>query len=68
MKQDKLGFYWFISTTNGLQKFDGVKRQTFSKDPANPNSIASGQVSSLIIDADNILCEGSEFITQLPIR
>ncbi|WP_336517129.1 two-component regulator propeller domain-containing protein [Pollutibacter soli] len=54
MKQDKLGFFWLINTTK-LQKFDGVKRQTFLNDPGNSNSIASGEVLSLIIDADNIL-------------
>ena len=57
MKQDKLGFFWLVNV-NGLQKFDGVKRHTFLNDPGNPNSIASGQISSLIIDADNILWVG----------
>ncbi|ULQ52761.1 sensor histidine kinase [Flavihumibacter fluvii] len=58
MKQDKLGFFWLINSGNRLQKFDGVKPQTFLNDPGNPNSIATGQVSSLIIDADNIIWVG----------
>ena len=55
MKQDKLGFFWLINTGNRLQKFDGVKFQTFLNDPGNPNSIASDGIGSLIIDADNII-------------
>ena len=58
MKQDKLGFFWLLTNTSGLQKFDGVKIQSFLNDPGNPNSISSGQVSSLIIDADNIIWLG----------
>ncbi len=54
MKQDKLGFFWLINTGGRLQKFDGVKLQTFLNDPDNPNSIAPGEVRSWIIDADNI--------------
>ncbi|MCP9753992.1 GHKL domain-containing protein [Lacihabitans sp. CCS-44] len=59
MKQDNLGFFWLINTARGLQKFDGVKAQTFLNDPSNANSIAPGQVSSLIIDADNNLWLGT---------
>ena len=59
MKQDKLGFFWLINNTSGLQKFDGVKLQTFLNDPGNPNSIAPGEISSLLIDADNIIWLGT---------
>jgi signal transduction histidine kinase/ligand-binding sensor domain-containing protein len=57
MKQDKLGFLWLLNIGR-LQKFDGVKPRTFLNDPGNPNSIAPGEVSSWIIDADNILWIG----------
>jgi signal transduction histidine kinase/ligand-binding sensor domain-containing protein len=58
MKQDKLGFFWLNNTARGLQKFDGVKVQTFSHDPDNPNSIAPGQIISMVVDADNIIWLG----------
>jgi len=55
MIQDKLGFFWLINTARGLEKFDGVKLQTFSHDPDNPNSIAPGQIIAMVVDADNII-------------
>jgi signal transduction histidine kinase/ligand-binding sensor domain-containing protein len=58
MKQDKLGYFWLIGAGDRLQKFDGVKVKSFLNDPGNANSIAPGQVSSLIIDADNNLWVG----------
>jgi len=59
MKQDKLGFFWLNNTASGLQKFDGVKLQSFLHNPGNPNSIAPGELSSLVIDADNIIWVGT---------
>ena len=40
MKQDKLGFFWLINAARGLQKFDGVKFQSFLNEPNNSNSRA----------------------------
>lgn len=37
--QDRKGFIW-LSTENGLNRYDGYYFKVFSKDPSNPNSLA----------------------------
>ncbi len=37
--QDRKGFIW-LSTENGLNRYDGYQFKVFSKDPSNPNSLA----------------------------
>ena len=56
--QDKYGLLW-IATTNGLQKYDGQKFETFQFDPRNPNSIASNECWSVTSDSDGNIWVGS---------
>ena len=48
--QDSRGFIW-ISTENGLARFDGMDFNTFNFDRNNPNSIASDFVLAVIEDS-----------------
>ncbi|HEY6503826.1 MAG TPA: two-component regulator propeller domain-containing protein, partial [Chitinophagaceae bacterium] len=47
--QDDQGYLW-IGTTNGLQRFDGVRFKTFRKQKNNPASIPGNYVNQLMID------------------
>ena len=57
--QDRDGFIW-IGTQDGLARYDGVGFRVFRHDPANSASIASNDVSSLLIDRDGRLWCGGE--------
>ena len=48
--QDSKGFIW-ISTENGLSRFDGVKFTTFNYDRNNPNSLASNVTRTVFEDS-----------------
>lgn len=48
--QDSKGFVW-ISTENGLSRFDGMKFTTFSYDRNNPNSLASNVTRTVFEDS-----------------
>ena len=47
--QDDEGFMW-IGTTDGLQRFDGVRYKTFRHNSNNPYSIPSNPVLQLLLD------------------
>ncbi|MFT3911907.1 MAG: triple tyrosine motif-containing protein [Ferruginibacter sp.] len=47
--QDDQGFMW-ISTVNGLQRFDGTRFITFRHVPSDPNSIPDNFITQLVID------------------
>jgi ligand-binding sensor domain-containing protein len=47
--QDDQGFMWFGST-NGLQRFDGIRFKTFRHDEKNPASIPPNPVWQLLVD------------------
>jgi ligand-binding sensor domain-containing protein len=47
--QDDQGFTW-ISTINGLQRFDGNRFITFRHIPGNPTSIPDNHINQLLID------------------
>jgi ligand-binding sensor domain-containing protein len=47
--QDNEGYIW-IATTNGLQRFDGVRFITFRNQKGNPLSIPGNVVTQLLID------------------
>lgn len=49
--QDSKGFIW-ISTENGLSRFDGVKFTTFNYDRNNPNSLASNVTKTVFEDSN----------------
>lgn len=47
--QDESGYIW-IATTNGLQRFDGVRFRTFRHKKDDPNSIPANVVWEMMID------------------
>lgn len=56
--QDRDGFIW-IGTQDGLARYDGVDFRVFRHDPADPASLPSNDISSLLIDrAGNLWCGG----------
>ncbi|MEP7096597.1 MAG: two-component regulator propeller domain-containing protein [Dokdonella sp.] len=57
--QDSHGFVW-IGTQDGLARYDGVGFRVFRHDPANPSSLASNDVSTLLIDRSGTLWCGGE--------
>ena len=52
--QDHLGFYW-ISTADGLNRFDGTHFTVYKHDRNNPYSISSNRCSTVIEDNDGYL-------------
>ncbi|MGC4034964.1 MAG: two-component regulator propeller domain-containing protein [Chitinophagaceae bacterium] len=52
--QDSLGYLW-LGTTNGLQRFDGVRFKTFRHDSKNPLSIPLNPVWQLLVDKNKNL-------------
>jgi ligand-binding sensor domain-containing protein len=54
MIQDDEGYLW-IGTTNGLQRFDGVRFITFRNRKDDPSSIPANHVSQLMIDKNKNL-------------
>ena len=57
--QDHEGFLWF-GTQDGLARYDGTGFRIFRHEPANPASLASNDVSSILIDRDGRLWCGGE--------
>lgn len=57
--QDHDGFIW-VGTQDGLARYDGVGFRVFRHDPADPASIASNDVSALLVDRDGRLWCGGE--------
>ncbi|MCW3119499.1 MAG: hypothetical protein JWM28_3581 [Chitinophagaceae bacterium] len=47
--QDEEGYMWF-GTTNGLQRFDGIRFKTFRHNEKNPTSLPSNPVWQLLVD------------------
>ncbi len=56
--QDSKGFIW-ISTENGLSKFDGMKFSTLRLDRSKASSIASNTVRTVFEDSDGVLWVGT---------
>ena len=50
--QDALGYIW-IGTNNGLQRFDGVRYETFRPRPGDPSAIPNNNVSQILFDRKN---------------
>jgi len=57
--QDRDGFIW-VGTQDGLARYDGVGFRIFRHDPADPASLGSNDVSSILIDRDGRLWCGGE--------
>ncbi|MFN4083886.1 MAG: two-component regulator propeller domain-containing protein [Bacteroidia bacterium] len=54
IKQDKYGYMWF-ATTDGLNRYDGVRMIHYKYRPNDSNSIAGNLIESLFIDDDGNL-------------
>jgi len=52
IRQDKDGYIW-ISTINGLQRFDGKRYLTFRSDATNKNSIPTDHIPAIFMDRRN---------------
>lgn len=52
--QDRNGYIW-LSTSNGLQRFDGNKFITFHHDPAQPASLPYDEVAHVYLDPQGTL-------------
>ena len=50
--QDKNGFIW-LSTANGLNRYNGNRIKHFFHDPKNPNSLLSNEIWGLLVDHKN---------------
>jgi diguanylate cyclase (GGDEF)-like protein len=57
--RDATGYLW-VGTDNGLRRYDGYEYTVFSNDPANPGSIGSNLVWSLLIDSEQKLWVGND--------
>ncbi|NCT68680.1 MAG: response regulator [Rhodanobacteraceae bacterium] len=57
--QDQDGFLWF-GTQDGLARYDGVGFRVFRHDPADPASLPSNDISSILIDRQGRLWCGGE--------
>ncbi|HEY6941248.1 hybrid sensor histidine kinase/response regulator [Dokdonella sp.] len=57
--QDHDGFIW-IGTQDGLARYDGVGFRVYRHDPGDPASLASNDVSALLVDRDGRLWCGGE--------
>ena len=57
--QDSNGFMW-ISTENGLSRFDGINFSTFRSDRSLPTSIASNMVLTTFEGSHKVYWVGSE--------
>ena len=58
MVQDKQGFLWIATQNQGLKRYDGINFKTYTNDPRNSNSLASGAIFRLFVDSENILWMG----------
>lgn len=56
--QDSYGLIW-VGTSNGLQKYDGYKFQTFKNIPGNTSSLQHNYVWSLLEDANHDIWVGN---------
>ncbi|HEX5055429.1 MAG TPA: EAL domain-containing protein [Gammaproteobacteria bacterium] len=59
ISRDATGYLW-VGTDNGLRRYDGYEYTVFSNDPANPGSIGSNLVWSLLIDSEQKLWVGND--------
>jgi signal transduction histidine kinase/streptogramin lyase/ActR/RegA family two-component response regulator len=59
LRQDSEGFIW-IGTRDGLARYDGLEYKVWRHDPDNTASLASNDVSALLIDRDGRVWCGGE--------
>jgi signal transduction histidine kinase/ligand-binding sensor domain-containing protein len=56
--QDSVGFIW-VSTINGLYRYDGYSFTNYSHDPSNPTSLSSNWVETVYIDLEGTFWAGT---------
>ncbi len=56
--QDAVGFMWF-GTQDGLCRYDGTRFEEFRHDPDDPSSLASDDISDLLVDSSGELWIGT---------
>ncbi|HJW30675.1 MAG TPA: two-component regulator propeller domain-containing protein, partial [Saprospiraceae bacterium] len=56
--KDKLGFLW-VSTANGLNRFDGRSFKSFHYDPKNPNSLPDDNILGISLGPDGWIWIGT---------
>lgn len=52
--QDMQGFIW-ITTYDGLNRYDGYEFKVFRHDPENPNSLSNGLIRGMVLDQDGLI-------------
>ncbi|GAB4022811.1 two-component regulator propeller domain-containing protein [Spirosoma koreense] len=57
--QDKAGFIW-IATVNGLNRFDGVRCLTFTREPGNPRSLSHRLMRTVFTSRNGTLWAGTQ--------
>ncbi len=57
--QDREGFIW-IGTQDGLARYDGLGFEVYRHDPADPASLPTNDISSLLVDSKGRLWVGGE--------
>ncbi|NJM16417.1 MAG: hypothetical protein HC896_14515 [Bacteroidales bacterium] len=58
--QDKQGLIW-ISTTEGLCRFDGVRTKVYVPEQDNPNSLSNNNAIGLLTDKDGNIWIGTDY-------
>lgn len=59
LAQDSLGFVW-VSTVNGLARFDGLRCLTFTRQPGNPRSLSHRVLRSVYASRAGVLWVGTQ--------
>jgi diguanylate cyclase (GGDEF)-like protein len=60
LAQDQQGFIWIGTIEGGLFRYDGRSAVKYVNDPANPNSVPGGRISTLFSDTAGRLWIGSD--------
>ena len=58
MIQDRLGFLW-LSTRNGLVRYDGYEFKTYTPESDNPGSLSDGNLMEMVEDKEGDLWIGT---------
>ena len=57
--KDHRGFMWF-ATTDGVARYDGYEFVTFRHDPADPHSLPTNNVNTMVLDSAGLLWVGTD--------
>jgi len=59
MAEDKQGFLWLATYDQGLKRYDGINFKIYTNNSRNSNSLVSGILIRLFIDAENVIWIGT---------